>query len=72
MMFYAVDAIERETARLVDDDETALTIPLARLPQGAAEGDVLKWHDGAWQIDTEETQRRRDHAASLLRELLGG
>lgn len=71
-MYYAVDAIERETARLVDDGETALTVPLGRLPQGAAEGDVLKWYGGAWQIDPEETQRRRDYAASLLRELLGG
>ncbi len=70
-MYYAVDAMERETARLVDDDETALTVPLNRLPQGVAEGDVLHWQNGAWQIDAGETQRRREHAASLLRALLG-
>ena len=72
MMYYAVDAIERETARLVDDGETALTVPLGRLPQGAAEGDVLRWQNGAWHIDAEETQRRREDAASLLRALLEG
>lgn len=71
-MFYAVDAVERGIARLVVDDETTLTIPLNKLPEGAAEGDVLKWDAGAWQIDPEETQRRRDYAAALLRELLGG
>lgn len=71
-MYYAVDAIERETARLVDDEETALTVPLGRLPQGAAEGTVLKWDGGAWRIDAGETQRRREYAASLLREVLGG
>ncbi len=71
-MFYAVDAIERETARLVDDAETALIVPLAWLPQGTAEGNVLRWQNGAWQIDPAETQRRRDNAASLLRTLLEG
>lgn len=71
-MYYAVDAIERDIVRLIDDDETALSMPLDKLPQGAAEGDVLKWQGGAWQIDPEETQRRREYAAALLREVLGG
>lgn len=71
-MYYAVDAIERGTARLVDDEEQTAFVPLGELPSGTAEADVLEWRDGVWSAAPEETQRRKERAAALLRHLLGG
>lgn len=71
-MYYAVDAIERGTARLVDDEEQTVFVPLDELPFGTAETDVLEWRDGVWSAAPEETQRRKERAAALLRHLLGG
>ncbi len=70
-MYYSLDAIDGGAARLIDDEETLLWVPVTALPPEAVETDVLEWRDGAWSIALEETARRKDYAAQLLRELLG-
>lgn len=71
-MYYAVDAIDQGIARLVNDEEQTIFMPLDALPAGTAETDVLEWRDGTWRDAPEETQRRKERAAVLLRHLLGG
>lgn len=70
-MYYSVDAIEGGTARLMDDEETALYVQTSALPDGTSETDVLFWQDGAWCAAPQETARRKAHAAALLRQVLG-
>ncbi|HEX9728787.1 MAG TPA: DUF3006 domain-containing protein [Gemmatimonadales bacterium] len=72
----AVDRLEGTTAVLVDDAGKTTAVPLARLPRGLAEGDVLRvtiendTPDWAFaRIDREETDRRRAAGEALLDEL---
>jgi len=70
-MYYSVDAMEGPMARLIDDEETALYVQKAALPDGTVETDVLQWRNGMWCAAPEETARRKEHAAALLRQVLG-
>ena len=68
--YYAVDRLEGTRAVLIDDDERPYTVPVAQLPVGITEGDVLlvpldaggkpRWRAG--RIDDKETGRRRRRA----------
>lgn len=74
---YTVDRIEGGSTVLVDEGGSAITIPTAGLPSGAAEGIVLRvpievggqpnWL-GA-RIDQVETERRRSEAKDRLARL---
>lgn len=70
-MYYSVDAMESGTARLVDDAGGSMLAPVAELPSGTAQGDVLERRDGMWHAAPEETQRRKACAALLLQQILG-
>lgn len=65
-----IDRIEGDIA-VCEAAEGRREIPLAELPAEAREGDCLVLVDGVWQIDREETLRRRQQnhsrAAGLFR-----
>ncbi len=75
--FFAVDRIEGQIARLVDDEERRIAVPVVRLPRGVTAGDVLSiplddagtpaW--SAARIDADEAKRRLGEAKRLLKEM---
>lgn len=64
--FYSCDGIDGETARLIGDDGSQLTVPTELLPAGTAEGSVLRRTGDAFVPDPAETARRRAQMAVLL------
>ena len=70
-MFYSVDRIEGPLAVLQDDEGENRTVPLAELPEGLREGDVLCWEGESWRPAPEERDRRRTASQALL-DLLAG
>ena len=66
---YIIDRLEEGFAVCELDDGSFLKIPLEQLPEGVAEGDCLTEQDGIYMVDEEETRRRREYAASLLKKL---
>ncbi len=71
MEFWSIDRIEENFAVCEDENRQRLEIPRDRLPEGAKEGDVLRLTDGGYEIDREETARRREENRRLLESLLG-
>lgn len=69
-MYYSVDAIESGMVRLVDDAGAARLVPLASLPSGTAQGDVLELRDGVFHPAPDQTRQRRQHAGQLLNRIL--
>ena len=65
-----IDRIEGGIA-VCETEDGRRELPLAGLPAGVREGDCLVCVDGIWQIDREETLRRRQQnhsrAAGLFR-----
>jgi len=71
MAAYTVDRIDEGIAVLITlacDDK--LRIRAAELPAGTKEGDVVRYHDGSWFLDREETWRRKDGVAAILKRLI--
>ena len=62
-----IDRIEGGIA-VCETEDGRRELPLAGLPAGVREGDCLVCVDGSWQIDREETLRRRqqNHSLSLI------
>lgn len=71
MEFWSIDRLEGSFAVCEGDDRRQKEIPLADLPEGVNEGDILCLVDGEYRIDREETQRRREENRRLLESLLG-
>lgn len=71
MKFWSIDRLEGSFAVCEGDDRQQKEIPLADLPEGVNEGDILCLVDGEYRIDREETQRRREENRRLLESLLG-
>ena len=65
-----IDRFEGELAVCECDDRTMFTLPRAQLPAAAREGDCLAFADGAWQVDAQRTQARRERIAALRAKLL--
>lgn len=53
-----IDRIEEGIA-VCEGGEGRVELPVQSLPDGAQEGDCLYLQEGVWQIDREETLRRR-------------
>ncbi len=62
----SIERIAGETALCEDDEGKRVRLPRASLPDGAGEGDLLRPVPGGWEIDREETARRRGAAAERL------
>ena len=67
-----VDALEGDKARLEVAVGQTRDVPLADLPEGVQEGDVLRrGKDGQLEVDRGETDRRRQAAQTRLDALNG-
>ncbi len=66
---YVVERIESGIAVCELADGSFVKIPLEQLPEGVCEGDCITEQDGVYIIDEDETRRRREYAASLLKKL---
>lgn len=64
-----VDRIEADYALCETDEKLIQTIPLQELPVNISEGDVLRQIHGKWEIDAEETSRRRIWVAEKSKRL---
>ncbi|MPY68240.1 DUF3006 domain-containing protein [Deinococcus sp. SDU3-2] len=68
--WWVVDALEGRLARVELEDGQFVDLPLASLPRGVREGDVLRMEeqdgDFTLEIDHEETARRRGEAQAQL------
>ncbi|MEG1126083.1 MAG: DUF3006 domain-containing protein [Oscillospiraceae bacterium] len=67
-MYYSVDALENAIVRLVGDDESCIAMPLAALPKGLKQGDILQYEGGIYTQCPKEAARRR---AEIIRILMG-
>lgn len=72
MDYWCIDRVEEGQAVLEGPDQSFIRLDASLLPPEAREGDCLFQCAGRWQIDGEETRRRRREAAQKLRALLGG
>lgn len=70
-MMYILDRFEGMTA-VVESDDGFLEIPRPDLPNDASEGDVLRKTAEGWQVDGEETARRRAVLLARRRSMTGG
>lgn len=69
--FYSLDRFEEGQAVLLGDDGTTLIADGWELPAEAREGDILRLgEDGQFVVDREETDRRQQEVADLLRRIL--
>ena len=59
MSGWSIDRIEEGWAVCEGPDDEMIRLEVSRLPAGVREGDCLVCVDGSWQIDREETLRRR-------------
>ncbi len=64
--FLTLDRIEGDTAILMTESRETLRLPLAALPPGAREGDVLRRGGGGYLADKDETARRKKRNARLF------
>lgn len=63
-----IDRLEEGIAVCEPENGPMVELPLAKLPQGVREGDVLIPNGEGYRIDLEETRRRRaEHAALFTR-----
>ena len=66
---WIIDRITQDIAVCEGPGRTMRELPLSLLPQGAREGDCLWEEDGAFTLDTQETERRRAANQDLFRRL---
>lgn len=69
-MMYSIDRLEGDFAVATDDNDKHITIPKAALPSDIREGDIVEESNGGYTINAEETKKRREKNAELLRKLL--
>lgn len=63
-----LDANNERVAVLVGEDSSQMVVPLALLPAGTREGDVLTL---SLARDSDETERRRERVKGLQKKLFG-
>ena len=69
-MLYSVDRIKGDIILLISDDHRKITLNRADCSFIIKEGDILREENGRWQLDLDETDRRRAKVRSLLDSLL--
>ncbi len=63
-----VDRIEEGTA-VAYDDGVKIDIPLAELPQGVHEGNILRRTSSGWETDPDAEKERRALIAEKMRRI---
>ncbi len=69
-MHYSVERIDGDIILLIGDDHRKITLNRADFSVILKEGDILLEESGRWQLDSDETDRRRAEVRSLLDSLL--
>nr|WP_314460570.1 DUF3006 domain-containing protein [uncultured Clostridium sp.] len=69
-MQYIIDRIERNIVICEEESGSKVKFSLEDIPKEAREGDVLLNINGAFQIDGEETDRRRQKMREKLNRLI--
>lgn len=65
-MYGVVDRIEETIATIELDNGSIKNIPLNSIKGDVKEGDVVKFKEGLYFIDEEETNKRKKEAESFL------
>lgn len=68
-MALSIDRIEGNIAVCVDEQQQQHHIPLSALPRGAGEGDILRQTTNGYELDTQDTARRRKAVSERLSRL---
>lgn len=69
---YVIDRFEGDKAILLgDDSDEALEIDIRRLPEGAGEGDCLRFDGGEPRLEPEAARERKERAEALFSRLTG-
>jgi hypothetical protein len=68
--YLSLDRFEGEIAVCIDDEQNKIEIHTADLPFKCTEGTVIFFENGKYEIDREETDRRKKEAEELLRQLM--
>ncbi len=68
-MKYIIDRFEGEFAVLEKETGGTIDVPKDKIPN-AKEGDVILFENGAYIINEEETQRRREMITEKMRKIL--
>ena len=68
-MIYTVDRIEGDRAVLEDENRQVSDLPLAELPAGLREGDLLEQTPEGWLLRPELRAQRLAHNRALLEKL---
>ncbi|HWP50940.1 MAG TPA: 3H domain-containing protein [Clostridia bacterium] len=72
-MMLSIDRIEGDFAICMDEQQQQHRIPLAALPKGADEGDILRrTEEDGYQLDVQETGRKRKALSERLSRLGAG
>ena len=69
MTVYSVDRIEGTYAVLVGESEPDVTVSLECLPEGVKAGNVLRFDHGAYILDADEEEIRRQRIFALQEKL---
>ena len=71
-MFYSIDRFEGDWAILIADDELSQTaVPREYISPDAEEGGILRYENGQYIYDTEETAARRRAVFERLKRMSG-
>lgn len=68
-MLYSIDRFEGDIAVLIDEEETAHTVPRAQLPADAKTGDMLRLENGQYIPDGDAARARREQILRLQNKL---
>ncbi len=68
-MNLTVDRIDGDFAVCENDDCGTINVPLAMLPEGVREGDIVEYTGGAAKVATNETEKRRAEIEALQNEI---
>ena len=69
-MYFSIDRVVGKTAHLIGEDQKPLDVPVAMLPAGAKNGDMVRFKDGVFLCAPQKTEERRAHMADMLETLL--
>lgn len=70
-MYFSVEAIEEDFAKLVGDDESVVSAKINLLPKNVQVGDLVRYLDNKYIIDKNATKIRQQRIKNKLNDILG-
>lgn len=67
--YWSIDRFEEDVAIAINNQGNEIQLSAEELPKDCKEGDVLYYDGTSYQIDGNETQKRKDEVLSLLDDL---